>query len=365
MPDPTSPTPSRHAFVTGATGLLGSNLVRALLARGYRVTALSRSRRKAAQQLSGLPVAHVTGDLGNIPAFAASLRDVDVVFHTAAYFRDSYKGGSHRDALMDTNVRATRALLQASYEQGVRRMVFVSSIAVLDGEPGALIDETMHRDEARADDYYLSKILAEREVDQFLARHPDYWAACLLPGWMHGPHDAGPTSAGQMVADFLQRKLPAIPPGTVPVVDARDVAEAAISMDARGRRGERYLAAGRHTTMRDLLQALAQVSGVPAPRRSMPLAFMRLLAWASELGHRLTGQPVLISQATVRLIARENERTRFRHDKSERELGLHFRPMAETLRDEVDWLRAQAAEAANKPSSSQRRKKPAARGAAS
>lgn len=369
MPDHPHPaTPSerpRRAFVTGATGLLGNNLVRALLARGFHVTALSRSHVKAARQFGDLPIEHVFGDLADIPAFAASLRGIDVLFHTAAYFRDSYQGGAHREGLMATNVRATCDLLHASYQQGVRRMVFISSIAVLDGAPGTLIDETMSREEAQADDYYLSKMLAEREVSRFLAQHPDYWAACVLPGWMHGPGDAGPTSAGQMTRDFLRRKLPAIPPGTVSIVDARDVAQAAILVDAHGRRGERYLAAGRHVGMRELMGVLEQVSGVPAPRRAMPLWVMRLIAWASEIGHKLNKRPVLISRATVRLIARENERTRFSHAKSERELGLRFRPLAETLKDEVAWLRAQAAAPISTPSSSQRRSKPAATGAAS
>src|SRR5262249_21871297 len=92
------------AFVTGATGLLGNNLVPLLVSRGVHVRALARSPRKAEQQFAGLPVEIVIGDMSNVASFAPKLRGVDVLFHTAAYFRDSYKGGTHRKALIDTNV---------------------------------------------------------------------------------------------------------------------------------------------------------------------------------------------------------------------------------------------------------------------
>ena len=134
---------------------------------------------------------------------------------------------SNRNALMAVNVEGTRALLRAATQHGVRRWVQISSIAVLDGAPGQVITEDMRRHEADADDYYLSKMRCDQVLDEHLASHPDFWAAFVLPGWMHGPGDAGPTSAGQFVLDVLHRRLPAIPPGTVSLVDARDVAQAA------------------------------------------------------------------------------------------------------------------------------------------
>jgi dihydroflavonol-4-reductase len=237
------------AFVTGATGLLGNNLVRLLVERGVKVRALARSRSKAERQLAGLAgVEIVQGDLQNIPGFAGALSGVDVVFQTAAYFRDSYKGGNHSDNLRRINVVGTRELLHTAYAAGVRRMVHTSSIAVLDGPRGACVNETMTRELDHADDYYRSKIEADQQVFDFLATHPDMFVTLVLPAWMHGPGDLGPTSAGQLVCDFVQRKLPGIPPGSFSVVDARDVAFAEIAAAEKGRRGERYLAAGRHMT---------------------------------------------------------------------------------------------------------------------
>jgi nucleoside-diphosphate-sugar epimerase len=330
--------PFQSAFVTGATGLLGNNLVRRLTARGIRVRALARSREKAAAQFAGLPVEIVTGDMSNVGAFAGQLTGVDVLFHTAAYFRDSYKGGSHWDRLYATNVRGTADLLVHAFHAGVRRIVHTSSTAVLNAPPGVRIDETMRRREADADDYQRSKILSDREIDSFLDSHRDLWACMVLPGFMFGPADIGPTSSGQLVLDFLGRKLPGIPPGSFPVVDARDVSDAMIAAALRGRRGARYIAAGRHMTMPELVAELARVSGVKAPARRLPMALLFAVAAVNELRARVTGQPVLIGLAAARLIARERN-TEFSHELSERELGVAFRPVDETLRDVIAWYR--------------------------
>jgi dihydroflavonol-4-reductase len=328
------------AFVTGSTGLLGNNLVRELVAAGTPVRALARSREKATRQFGDLnAVEIVEGDMTNVTGFADALGGVDVLFHTAAFFRDNYTGGSHWEELHKVNVEGTRAVLQAAYDRGIRRVVYTSSIAVLDGPKGAHVNETMLRDEANADDYYRSKILAEREVIAFLQSHPDMHATIVLPGWMHGPGDAGPTSAGQFTLDFVRRRLAGIIPATFSVVDARDVAAAMISAAERGRRGERYLAAGRYMTMAEIVKVYERVSGVKAPTRKVPLFLLWPMAAASEAFARVSGRKVLLSLASVRLILREGERTRFDHSKSERELGLIFRPVEQTLRDEIDWYR--------------------------
>jgi dihydroflavonol-4-reductase len=331
----------RTVFVTGSTGLLGSNLVRALVARGVKVKALARSASKAEQQFVGLKgVEVVLGDMTSVADFAGHLAGCEVLFHMAAYFRDSYTGGDHSAALQAVNIDGARALVEAAYAAGVRRMVHTSSIALLDGPPGTLLDETRLRDRGQADDYYRSKIDADAVVLDFLSGHPDMHISLIMPGWMHGPGDIGPTSAGQVTLDYMRGRLPGVIPGTVSFVDARDVAAAAIAAAEQGRRGERYLAAGRHMTMTELLSAYERVTGVAAPKRRIPAAALLVFAAVGELGAKIVKKPVLLSMATVRLMLREADRTHFNPAKSERELGLTFRPVEETLADEVAWYRA-------------------------
>ncbi len=330
------------AFVTGATGLLGNNLVRLLLERGVEVKALVRSREKARQQFGQMErLEIIEGDMEHVSGFAGAMAGCDVVFHTAAYFRESYGGGKHWAQLKRINVDATAELITAAYGAGVRRFVHTSSIAVVNGPRGAWIDETMMRDENDADDYYRSKIQSDRAVAAFLDRHADMFGVFVMPGWMHGPGDLGPTAAGQFALDFMKRALPGIPPGTFSFVDARDVALALVAADEKGRRGEHYLAAGHHIAMRDLVQIYEKVTGIPAPQRAIPVAILWPIACFQEMMARITGRPALLSLATVRTMRNEAERTRFDPAKSQNELGLRFRPIEVTVCDETSWFSGQ------------------------
>jgi dihydroflavonol-4-reductase len=332
--------PGQTALVTGATGLLGSNLVRELAEKGVTVRALVRSKEKAKKQFSAIGLEIVVGDINDPKTFVDRLPGVDMVFHTAAFFRDNYKGGNHWDQLYTTNVVGTANLLRGCYGAGIRRFVHISSTAILRPRPGKMADETALRLESEADHYQRSKILSDKEVFKVLEAHPDFWAAFVLPGWMHGPGDSGPTSAGQTVLDFVKRKMPGIPPGAFSVVDVRDVADAALRVAEVGKRGERYLAAGRALTMETLFNELERVSGIKGPRNKVPMAVVYLLGAIGELRARITHQPVLIGWANVQLLKREAGRQHFDHEKSERELGIRFREIQETLRDAIGWFKA-------------------------
>lgn len=332
---------AKTAFVTGATGLLGNNLVRALLEEGVRVRALVRSREKAEQQFGILPVEIVEGDMTDVSPWAETLAGCEVVFHTAAYFRDSYKGGVHWRELRRVNVEGTAALLEASYRAGARRLIHTSSIAVLERKTdGSLVDETMLREPGReADDYYRSKILSDRCIREFLVKHPDMSVSMVLPGFMFGPGDIGPTGSGQLILDYLSGKLPGVIDATFSVVDARDVARAMLTAVERGRSGELYLAAGRSMTMREIFSTLESVSGIQAPTRHLPDWLLVTLGTANEIYARLTKRPVLLGLAAARLIVRERMSRNFSRTKSDRELELQFRPVEQTFADVIDWYR--------------------------
>ncbi|HVN93829.1 MAG TPA: SDR family oxidoreductase [Terracidiphilus sp.] len=333
---------TQTVFVTGGVGLLGSNLVRLLAGRGYNVRALvlPSEMDKVPIQFSGIRLDVIYGDMREVSDFAHALSRVDVVFHTAAYFRDYLQGGRHWDALYAVNVAGTRNLLEAAYHAGVRRFVHASSIAVLEGKRSEPIDETMLRDERRAEPYYRSKILADREIFSLLDRHADMWAAMVLPGWMHGPGDAAPTPAGQSVLDFLSGKIPGILPGAFSIVDVRDVAHAMLMAACQGRNGERYLAAGRAVSSTEYLALLAAIAGRKCPTRRIPRTALYAFASACECWARLTHRPAALSLAAMRLLDQRLDRLQFDHTKSKNELGLEFRPIESTLSDEVAWFRA-------------------------
>jgi nucleoside-diphosphate-sugar epimerase len=222
----------------------------------------------------------------------------------------------------------------------VRRVVHTSSIAVLAPRPGhLLINETMRRDaELESDAYYRSKILADQEVDAALERHPDLHASLVLPGFMNGPGDSGPTTAGQLVLDFLHGRLPGVINTRFAYVDARDVAAALVVAAEKGLRGERYLAAGRDLHVGEALAVLSSVTGLPAPKRQVPDVLLGTLALLNETWARLSGRPVLVSWQGFRTLRRERTNTAFDSSKAVRLLGIRFRPLEETFTDAVEWF---------------------------
>ena len=328
------------AFVTGATGLLGNNLVKALLERGFEVRALVRSVDKGKRQFfEHQNLQLITGDMQDVGSFADALDECDTLFHTAAYFRDSYSGGRHGQKMKTINVDGTAALLEAAYQKGIRNFVHTSSIAVLNGPAHTVIDETMLRELDDGDEYYQSKILSERVVLEFLEKHPDCHGSFVLPGWMHGPGDLGPTSAGRFTLDYLNKNLPGLANTSFAFVDARDVAEIHIMAAIQGQRGHRYLAAGYHIAAADLASKYQEVTGISAPRWVVPLWLLYIIGFMNEIYARVTGRPVLLGLAAVHLIRSEAYKTQFNHDKTKSEFNVSFRKIEETIQDEIASLR--------------------------
>lgn len=335
-----------HAFVTGGTGLLGSTLVRQLAQEGYVVTALVRSREKAANLFTDLPIKFVQGDLDHVAGFAEALTGCDVVFHTAAFFREYYQPGDHWRMLQAINIYGTLALLQAARERGVQTFVHTSTSGTSGPNPaGGPSDETTPPGAlAHSNLYFRSKVL----TDQAIARFVQAQAMRVLtihPAWMWGPGDAAPTASGQLVLDFLARKIPAIIPGGSMVVDVRDVAQTMIRAVERGKAGEHYLVAGRYAALSEIMHTLEGVSGVPGPRLRLPYAATLAYAWFAQTMARLRGRSTLITLEGIRT---QNERFEISSAKAMRELGATFRPLPETLRDEVAWFRERADAAISK-----------------
>jgi dihydroflavonol-4-reductase len=182
-------------------------------------------------------------------------------------------------------------------------------------------------------------VLGEQAITQFLETHT-LDVVLILPGWIVGLGDGAPTTSGQIVLDLLDRKLPAIPPGGSAIVDVRDVAQAMVNAVTRGRRGERYIVSGRYASLADVAQTVERVAGVPAPKVRLPFVVALTCAWVAQTYAQLTGTPTVV---TVNGIRSMHDHIDLWSAKAERELGATFRPLENTLRDEVAWFRAQRA----------------------
>ncbi|NDJ76141.1 MAG: SDR family oxidoreductase [Chloroflexi bacterium] len=327
-----------QAFVTGSTGLLGSNLVRLLLDQGYDVKALARSGEKAERLLGDTRAQIVVGDMLDVDGFAGELAGCDVLFHTAAYFREYYQRGDHWPMLDAVNIKGTIRLLEAAERHGVAKAIHTSSASVIArGSNGTPSDESSpysHLSEVSL--YAKSKKLAEQAIFEFLKTH-DLPVVLVLPGWILGPSDAAPTTSGQMVLDYLAGKLRIVPPGGLRPTDARDVAQAMINAVEHGQSGERYIVSGDLIALNDVFQVLEKVTGIPAPTRKIPFRVLLVIAWVAQNAARFTGRQPLTTVNAVRTIYHQHPVSSRR---AERELSLTLRPLADTLRDEVNWFRA-------------------------
>jgi dihydroflavonol-4-reductase len=272
----------------------------------------------------------------NVANFAYDLRGIDVIFHTAAHFREYYNPGDHSNAIELTNVKGTMELAQAAHAMGVRKMIFTSSAGIIglqsDGSPG---DEQTPPWQGVVKNLYLdSKRRTELLLHEF-SREKGFFIASALPSWMWGPHDVGPTPSGRLVLDAIAHNLPPmIPPVGSAVVDARDVAAGMLRMAEIGRSGERYILSGGFVEVGDIFANLASLTGAKAPNRKIPFAAALALAMAAETWSRITGTTSPMSLEAIRLM---NARLRVTSAKAEKQLGAAFRPFTAALAETVSW----------------------------
>ena len=319
----------RTAFVTGASGFVGANLVRALLVRGWRVRALLRGE---APSLAGLDVDLVHGDLF-APELASAMRGCDALFHVAAAYslwrRD-------RKTVMRANVVGTRAALAAAREAGVPRIVHTSSVAAIGVRPdGIAADETYQSAPERlVGTYKRSKYLAEIEARRAAEAGQD--VVIVNPATPVGPWDAKPTPTGEMIVRFLNGGMPAFVDTGLNLIDVRDVAEGHVLAYERGAAGERYILGHENLTLREVLERLAAIAGLPAPRIRLPIVAPLVYATLRERVLAPLGVAPDVSVESVRMAG---QRMFYSAAKAVRELGLRQSPVTAALSDAVTWFR--------------------------
>jgi dihydroflavonol-4-reductase len=317
------------AVVTGATGHVGANLVRALIAEGRPVRCLVHVNSRA---VDGLPVETVSGDIGDLTSLYRAFEGADVVFHLAARLSLSMDDWP---ALESVNVAGTRNVVEACLRSGVRRLVHFSSIHALVQEPFSIpVDESRPLVDSRGcPPYDRSKAAADMEVRRGIERGLD--AVTVYPTAIIGPHDYQPSYFGEALQLMARRKIPALVTGGFDWVDARDVVAGALAAAVKAPRGARYLLSGHWVSMCDIAAGVAEITGAPANKFVCPLWLARAGAPVIEGIGRLSGRRPLYTGVSLRAL-RSNRH--ISHEKAARELGYRPRPFRETLADTLRWF---------------------------
>jgi dihydroflavonol-4-reductase len=319
-------------LVTGATGFVGSHVTRGLVNAGNSVRVLVRPSSNLAL-LEELPVERVEGDLRDVASLDRAMRGVRRVFHVAADYR---LWSRNPDELYESNVDGTRRLIEVAERAGVERIIYTSTVATMvlpvHGErlPN---EETQARLEDMIGHYKRSKFLAEREATKAAAAGVP--VVIVNPTTPVGPGDWKPTPTGRIIVDFLNGRIPAYVDTGLNVVAVEDVAAGHLLAAERGRIGGRYILGGLNMTLKQLWEALAAITGRPAPRLRLPHAVALAAGYADEWFSRLTGREPQIPVEGVKM---SRHRMFVECGKAERELGYQPERVATAaLERAVGW----------------------------
>lgn len=324
----------KKILVTGASGFLGSHVVREGLHRGFSVKAFVRPG-SSLKNLEGLPVEMVHGDVCVASDVKKALKGCDLLFHLAADYRFTSLYPEH---VLKTNIEGTRAVLEAARESGISRMVYTSSTATIglgkDGTPG---DETtpLHPQDLGGP-YKKSKYLAELEVKK--AAEFGFPVVIVNPSAPVGTFDSKPTPTGKFIVDFLNRKLFAYTDTGLNLVDAEDVAAGHFLAAEKGKIGERYILGNENLSFKSILELLSKITFLPPPRVKLPYSVVLFMAYANHFFSRtLLNREPGIPLEGVKL---SRKKMYFSAEKARRELGLPQSPVHHALLKAVEWYRA-------------------------
>src|ERR1700738_2262005 len=316
-------------LVTGAAGFLGSHVTRQLVARGENVRVLLRpsSQNRA---IADLPLEYVTGDLRDAASLDRAMKDVLRVFHVAADYRLWAKRSRE---IYESNVGGTKNVLAAAKRAGVERLIYTSTVATIAVDRPALPNEsTDAKLEEMVGHYKRSKWMAEREA--LNAAKDGLPVIVAMPTTPGGPGDWKPTPTGKIILDFLNGKMPGYVETGLNFVGVEECAAGHLLVAEKGKNGERYLLGAENLTLKELLDALADITGLPAPALKIPHGVALGVAYVETMFSRLVGKEPSIPVEGVKIA---------RHKmfvdcgRSKKELGFEPGPVKEALERAVRW----------------------------
>ncbi len=324
----------KRVLVTGGAGFLGAAVVRELAEAGVTALRVLARPGEALDNLEGLDVEVVRGDVLSVEDCKRAAAERDVVFHLAAIYRDYMPDPSPMYAV---NMRGTYNMLEAARRAGVQTVVYTASIVALGRPaPGALGDEQTPYNAWDVDfPYSRSKHLSMWLAEDFAAWGLDVRVIC--PGMVFGPGDIGPTPSGQLVINVAKGETPAYTDGGCSYVDVRDVARVHRLVVERGAPGERYLATAHNLSNKQFFQTIARLAGTKQRFPWIPVrvarAYIKLLA---KIAIRRGEEPLL----TPAMFDYSCRPPYFDNRKSIDELGASYRPIEETIADALAYFRA-------------------------
>ena len=320
-------------LITGASGFVGSAVLRELLAAGHEVRALVRANSDH-RNLDGLEVELFQGDLADPDSLKRAVTGCDKLFHVAADYRLWIPDP---EAMYKINVTGTCNLLRFAADAGTEKMVYTSSVAALglttDGSPAN--EETPVIPEKIIGHYKRSKYLAEQEVLKLFVNEK-LPVVIVNPSTPVGPRDIKPTPTGRIIVDTLNRRMPAYVDTGLNIVHVEDVANGHLLAYTRGNPGDRYILGGEDMSLKLILETICTIANLPPPRIRIPHNLVLPIAWLAERWSRITGQEPL---ATVDGVRMAKKKMYFSSEKAHRELGYTARPARDGLADAIRWFR--------------------------
>ena len=321
-------------FITGATGFLGSHVARVLAEQGAELRLLVRPTSNL-RNLEGLRAETATGDLRDAASLEKAMSGCDSVFHVAADYRLWVRDPNE---MYRSNVAGTKAILEAARKNGVSRIVYTSSVATMgfttDGHPADEDSPVSLAD--MIGPYKRSKFMAEQIAHE--AGRNGMHVVTVNPTTPVGEQDVKPTPTGRIVVDFLKRKFPAYVETGLNLVDVRECASGHVAALERGKPGERYILGGENLTLKQILDKLGKITGLPSPKIKLPYLFAYATGVVDEAitGRLLKREP----RATIDTVRMGKKKMFASSDKAERELGWKIVPVDDALWRAVDWFRA-------------------------
>ena len=321
-------------FLTGATGFVGHHVAKALAAEGADLRLLVR-RSSNLHNLEGISGETVVGDLSKPEGYKTALNGCDAVMHVAADYRLWIRDP---DAMYRANVDGTRDLLRLAREARVPRVVYTSSVATMhfrtDGivvnedTPVSLADMVGH--------YKRSKFLAEQHA--IAAAKDGQHVMILNPTTPIGPNDTKPTPTGRIFVDFLNRRFPAYADTGLNLVDAAEVARTHVVALQRGTPGRRYILGGENLTLKQILDKMSAITGIPSPTVKIPYGVAATYAFFEELiTGRFRGKE---PRATLEEVRMSRKKMYASSARAQQELGFRILPVYPAMRAAIEWFRA-------------------------